>query len=282
MQTYPPLYSLKSEVRVVPCPPPLAGNHIPGAYLVDRSSSDNVATLCSDWARQVSTRRSCSAMLTTSPITPRSAADSENCCAAGGDGVDLLSRTLNVFFTTLISCVHAHGGDVIKFAGDALIICWSTQGPTAATASTSTASLGQQGREGTKFNSPTPRYASLADAAVAAARCGITLSRETCQCLDHELTLHVGVASGEITYAVLGGVDHRCELIIDGPPMLEMGLAEGFAGAGELVVSTSMHRMLEGRFAFGRTEVAEGVGGDADGKRVFHALLDELVPLPGT
>ena len=207
---------------------------------------------------------------------------SENCCAAGGDGVDLLSRTLNVFFTTLISCVHAHGGDVIKFAGDALIICWSTQGPTAATASTSTASLGQQGREGTKFNSPTPRYASLADAAVAAARCGITLSRETCQCLDHELTLHVGVASGEITYAVLGGVDHRCELIIDGPPMLEMGLAEGFAGAGELVVSTSMHRMLEGRFAFGRTEVAEGVGGDADGKRVFHALLDELVPLPGT
>ena len=82
MQTYPPLYSLKSEVRVVPCPPPLAGNHIPGAYLVDRSSSDNVATLCSDWARQVSTRRSCSAMLTTSPITPRSAADSENCCAA--------------------------------------------------------------------------------------------------------------------------------------------------------------------------------------------------------
>lgn len=35
-----------------------------------------------------------------------------------------LQTHLNTYFGKLITCVHEHGGDIVAFAGDALICMW--------------------------------------------------------------------------------------------------------------------------------------------------------------
>src|SRR2546423_887115 len=47
---------------------------------------------------------------------------------AGMTGVEQLSRLLNTYFTDLIGLIEAHGGLVVKFAGDALIAVWAGDG----------------------------------------------------------------------------------------------------------------------------------------------------------
>ncbi len=44
----------------------------------------------------------------------------------GSRGVEELTNVLNQFFTLLIDVIDNHGGDVIKFAGDALLAIWPT------------------------------------------------------------------------------------------------------------------------------------------------------------
>src|ERR1700731_2409877 len=40
----------------------------------------------------------------------------------GPVGAERLTRTLNAFFDPLVELIHAAGGDVLKFAGDALLV----------------------------------------------------------------------------------------------------------------------------------------------------------------
>lgn len=44
--------------------------------------------------------------------------------ALGAVGIEQLSRILNEYFSAQIALVTAHGGDIIKFAGDALMAMW--------------------------------------------------------------------------------------------------------------------------------------------------------------
>lgn len=37
--------------------------------------------------------------------------------SSGADGVELLTTCMNSYFTQVISCIDAHEGDVVKFAG---------------------------------------------------------------------------------------------------------------------------------------------------------------------
>ena len=42
-----------------------------------------------------------------------------------GEGAEKLASAITGFFTSLIEKIHEAGGDIIKFAGDALICLWS-------------------------------------------------------------------------------------------------------------------------------------------------------------
>src|SRR5512139_300697 len=48
----------------------------------------------------------------------------ERLAERGPTGVETLARILNEYFGQLIDIVHAYGGDVVKFAGDAVIAVW--------------------------------------------------------------------------------------------------------------------------------------------------------------
>lgn len=44
--------------------------------------------------------------------------------AKGTEGLENMTRILNDFFDVLINLIYNHGGDIIKFAGDALWAIW--------------------------------------------------------------------------------------------------------------------------------------------------------------
>ena len=49
----------------------------------------------------------------------------ERLAEGGPAGVETLARILNEYFGQLIDIVHEYGGDVVKFAGDAVIAVWN-------------------------------------------------------------------------------------------------------------------------------------------------------------
>ena len=48
----------------------------------------------------------------------------EHLAEQGPTGVETLARILNEYFGQLIDIIHEYGGDVVKFAGDAVIAVW--------------------------------------------------------------------------------------------------------------------------------------------------------------
>src|ERR1051325_4503146 len=49
----------------------------------------------------------------------------ERLAQPGPSGAEELTRLLNSYFGRLIDLVNAHGGEIVKFAGDALLAWWS-------------------------------------------------------------------------------------------------------------------------------------------------------------
>jgi class 3 adenylate cyclase len=49
----------------------------------------------------------------------------ESLAEAGPAGVEAIANILNEYFGQLIDIVHQYGGDVVKFAGDAVIAVWT-------------------------------------------------------------------------------------------------------------------------------------------------------------
>jgi class 3 adenylate cyclase/tetratricopeptide (TPR) repeat protein len=136
---------------------------------------------------------------------------SERLCDRGPDGLEELTEALNAYFDRLIELIASHGGDVVKMAGDALIAVWPTE------------VLGE----------------TIELATVRAARCGLAM-QETLQ--DYEvgegirLSSKVAIAAGDVTILHVGGAFDRWEMLLCGPPLVEMGHAEKLAESGDVIV----------------------------------------------
>ncbi len=152
-----------------------------------------------------------------------STALAERLCQRGAIGAEELSRLLNIYFGQLISTVTAHGGDVVKFGGDALLACWRAMV--------------------TDDDLPTlTRHA---------AQCGLALQAKL---HDYEvaeglrLSLRVGIGAGEVMAATVGGVGGRWEFLVAGAPLVQMSLAEHQADPGQVVVAPEAWALLQEHF----------------------------------
>lgn len=122
---------------------------------------------------------------------------SEKLYAKGKAGVDELSRTINGVFGELIESITEFQGDIINFAGDALLVMW--------------------------------RNIDLLQSAVS---CGLHLARFD----NYGLSVHVGISSGTMHYCIVGGYnDIWCGLCV-GEPLSDMAKAEATAIAGDVVL----------------------------------------------
>lgn len=145
----------------------------------------------------------------------------ERLAARGPVGVEALVRRLNGYFGTLIDVLLAHGGDVLKFAGDALVVLFpaaagqpalALQRAAAAGLAAQQALLGQ--REGED---------------------GMTLS------------LKITLAHGKLACAFLGGERGRWEMVVFGAPLLEAGQVSAYCEPGAVVLSRTAWALLEGQ-----------------------------------
>jgi hypothetical protein len=120
-------------------------------------------------------------------------------CDAGKKGIDGLQVCTNGYIGQLVAIVHAHGGDIIKFAGDALVCVFAEE-------KFSTCSLSEK-----KANIPL-------DVLIRAMMC----AKEVRGARTDRLTVHVGMSCGEMCFGILGGVENRWECLISGPCIHEL------------------------------------------------------------
>ena len=133
----------------------------------------------------------------------------ERLAGTGPGGVEELTELLNGCFGELVELVGEHGGDVVKFAGDALLAVWPADGDS----STVTAW---------------------------AARCALAMQqslqgRESAARV--QLSVRIAVGFGQVSVAHLGGVRGRWELVVGGPAVMQVCAAEQVAGPGDVVLS---------------------------------------------
>jgi class 3 adenylate cyclase len=138
-------------------------------------------------------------------------------------GALVTSQALNSLFGAMTACVHAHGGDVVKFAGDALIVAW----PLAADAG------------------------ALDDgaAAAAAAACATALLQLPSGATAGvpALSLHIALHCGQLAEMHLGDGDApggRWEHLLCGAPLRELAPLISAAAAGECVASHALWALL--------------------------------------
>lgn len=134
----------------------------------------------------------------------------------GNEGPELMSTFLSQYFHRMVDIVSFFGGDVLKFAGDALLI---------------------------KFcSSPTHvRTACICAATAVELLNNYVLPGD----VPHTLCLHAAVDVGKGEEMFVGGVRGRWEHCISGPVFRHIGSVLDEAPAGTVLVSAAVHKLLE-------------------------------------
>jgi class 3 adenylate cyclase/tetratricopeptide (TPR) repeat protein len=136
---------------------------------------------------------------------------------AGPAGVEELSRLLNVYFTDLISLVEAHGGLVLKFAGDALMAVWKA------------------------------RDGLLPETAHRVGQCALLIQKKMGAYRatdDVTLSMRVSIGAGAVNHMVLGGTADRWTSRLGGAAMAEARKVISLAKPGEAVLAPEAARLL--------------------------------------
>jgi|HigsolmetaAR202D_1030399.scaffolds.fasta_scaffold00071_9 Adenylate and Guanylate cyclase catalytic domain./Tetratricopeptide repeat. len=140
----------------------------------------------------------------------------------GPVGAEQLSGILNTTFSQILDLIAMHGGDVVKFAGDALLAVWMAD-----------------------------ETDSLATSALRATQCaaGINARLERFYSLVStvRLSLRLVIAVGDVTVVHLGGIQDRREVLLVGDPINEFGLYEEHSILGEVVLTPSAWPHIQDR-----------------------------------
>lgn len=165
----------------------------------------------------------------------------ERLAKRGAIGAEQLNRHLNAYFRQMIDVIYRHGGDIIKFAGDAVLAMWpATREP-------------------------------LAIASHRAAQCSLDLLEKLSSYAvdDVRLSLHIGVGAGEVMNLHLGGINGSWEFLMAGHPLSQMAIAEEQAKSGEVCISKEGWELIKDQYQ--GTERQDGV------VRLEKVLLPHLV-----
>jgi class 3 adenylate cyclase/tetratricopeptide (TPR) repeat protein len=143
--------------------------------------------------------------------------------AAGPDGAEELRVLLDGAFSPLLELIAGTGGDVLKFAGDAMLACWP-------------APAGDLDGRG------------LAAATAAAAGCAEAMQAALGQFAAAErlpLALRIGIGAGEVVVLDVGGERERRELLVAGAAVPQTTGALERARPGQVVLAQAALDLLE-------------------------------------
>jgi len=179
-----------------------------------------------------------------------------------------LSNAINFYFQRVVNEIISHGGDVLKFAGDAIYAEWAAS------------SLDDIDTNG---NRRLPLL-KLEDCVFAAASCGAKIVAE---CSDFpifgtsgegqiaSLNVHCGLGAGKVVGIHIGDEESRREFVILGHPLNQLTDASQNANLGELVASPEALALLGERCTFD-TSLSQTTGRAVIARRTFKSFT----PLP--
>ncbi|KAH6570936.1 hypothetical protein BASA62_004102 [Batrachochytrium salamandrivorans] len=142
----------------------------------------------------------------------------------GPIGAELLTRTMKGYLDKIIQTIVAHGGDIVKFAGDAVIFCW---------------------KSGKAINLTDSSQDKIRGELVyKASHCCLTLLTklgtydiEVEDCPTKILRIHLGIGAGLVYDVLVGGEPGRWEHFIAGDGVNQLSQVLDLAKAGELALS---------------------------------------------
>jgi len=161
---------------------------------------------------------------------------------SGLSGAERLRGILDACFSQLIDTLRAHGGDVLRFAGDALVALW-----------------------------PAESQEELPRAVTLAARCALVAQSliEAGAPVDGVRTrIKVGIGAGRVRLSDVGGEQGHWDFLASGEPLREMVQAEHAAQPGDIIV---------GPHAWSHVPGAQG---EPRGPAGFKLLALAPIPLP--
>ena len=154
----------------------------------------------------------------------------ERLAEKGTAGVETLAHILNDYFGQLIDVVYEHGGDVVKFGGDAIIVVW----PTSETASDQTQ------------DEPAAASEERQQLTLRAAECAFKIRERLLNYQAQGATLYLkfSLGTGRVWESHIGGVFNRWEFVLVGEPLIEISAANHFARAGDIIASPSAWELI--------------------------------------
>jgi class 3 adenylate cyclase/tetratricopeptide (TPR) repeat protein len=135
-------------------------------------------------------------------------------------GAERVRGILDTAFGLLLDALGAHGGDVLRFAGDALVALW-----------------------------PVDSSEALPQAVALAARCALvmqSLLAAPTSAPGVHIRLKVGLGAGLVRLSDVGGEQGHWDFLASGEPLLEMAQAEHAARPGEIVLGPRAWPLLGG------------------------------------
>ncbi len=146
----------------------------------------------------------------------------ERLAQRGPIGVEELTRSLNTVFDLLIDLVDAWGGEVLKFAGDALLAYWPAN------------------------------HSDLHEAACRATQSALVMHERLVALqrlvVQAPLTLRIGISVGEVTIATLGGERGRWDVLVSGDPITQVSEAQTLAQPGQVALSPRAWSLIAPRY----------------------------------
>ena len=152
--------------------------------------------------------------------------------AGKGRGAAELTKYLDLILTLLCNVIYEYHGDVVKFAGDAMLILWKADADT-----------------GMTVEDACVRAAACAHQALLMAYTMLTNSDDS---LLADLGLHCGLGVSRIVGVHAGGVGGRLEYFLGGPALKQCMDAEKNSEKGEVVMSREVASILNACTETGR------------------------------
>lgn len=143
----------------------------------------------------------------------------ETLVKSGPQGLEALSAILNAYFGEIVDLILQHGGDVLKFAGDALLAIWPVQ-------------------EGTP---------NLKQRTLQACQCAVgvqAFSHTYTSTSEVSLAVRIGIGAGDVAIAHIGGVYKRWEHSITGAPLKQIQLTQRLAQPDQVVLSPEVWTLV--------------------------------------
>eukprot|EP00808_Paulinella_micropora_P012952 g72044.t1 len=201
----------------------------------------------------------------------------------GDKGAEQVMQHLNAYFTQLLDVVIAHGGDCIKFAGDALICIFAQeallkQRKQDMEEGKLPQTVLEEEKEGKGNDIP-----STARDTLRAAQCGLELQQKAGSYEAEGVTLiiHCAVATGTVYAWHLGGYASEWEFLIAGEPFAQLEAGVDLSSQGEVVISKEANAQISKYVKTSSLKAKGAKGGELLLESVTKSLPKEpLAPLP--